>query len=48
MPKIFDLLKSVVSKQKEIETKGKAAISRMKKQAEAAIKAAKEAKAGEE
>lgn len=48
MAKIYDLLKKVVTKQKEIEVKGKAAIERMKKQAEAAKQAASSTRAGEE
>ena len=48
MAKIYDLLKKVVSKQKEIEKKGKSSILRMKKQAEASVKAGEEVKAGKE
>lgn len=48
MPKIFDMLKTVVNKTKDIEVKGKEAIARMKKQAESASKAGEQVRADKE
>ena len=48
MLKTYEILKNVVKKQKEIEIKGKEAIARMKKQAEAASKAGTQVRADKE